>query len=294
MNTASSLKRKNATESEDTDRVKRVKVNCGVARVPQKNTSGDAKGKGKGKGKGKAVEKGTVMATSRPPSAPSARVDEPSIQPEADANTMAEQAEAPRRPRIRKLAPPRPYPTVHPASSATGPRSSHTEGKNAFCITRRTPLAAYLRRCKVLLLEDGFKELKLSAMGAALPHLALLAVSLPAVLPWGEDEIGVEVFTGSVECVDEILAESGDEDSSEPQEEFRKRVKSSMHVIIRIGKGEPATSVSHLSEGHDAGAPKKKSRRKKKGGEKGRGDQQETIPEPLVLQEPEQDAMDDS
>ncbi|KAI9569024.1 hypothetical protein HD554DRAFT_1992792, partial [Boletus coccyginus] len=138
----------------------------------------------------------------------------------------------------RKLAPPRPFPTVAPASSATGPRSTHHEGKNNICVTRKTKLAAYLCRCKALLVDDGFKELKLSAMGAAIPHLALLAVSLPPILPWAEDEVHVDIFTGSVELRDEVLSESGSEVEDGPREEFRTRVKSTMNVIIRIGQGE--------------------------------------------------------
>ena len=72
-----------------------------------------------------------------------------------------------KRPKIRKLAPPRPFPTVPTSVSATGPRSSHSEGKNYICITRRTPLAAYLRRCKDVILDDGW----------VLPFLIVLTVS---------------------------------------------------------------------------------------------------------------------
>lgn len=57
--------------------------------------------------------------------------------------------------RIRKLAPQRPFPTVPTSVSATGPRSAHVEGKNYICITRKTPLGAYLRRCKDVVLKDG-------------------------------------------------------------------------------------------------------------------------------------------
>lgn len=58
--------------------------------------------------------------------------------------------------KLRKLAPPRPYPTVPTSVSATGPRSAHTEGKNYICVTRKTPLGAYLRRCKDVVLKDGY------------------------------------------------------------------------------------------------------------------------------------------
>jgi hypothetical protein len=61
-----------------------------------------------------------------------------------------------RREHIRKLAPPRPFPTVPTSVSASGPKSSHKEGKNLICITRNTPLAAYLSRCKKLLVDEGF------------------------------------------------------------------------------------------------------------------------------------------
>ena len=61
----------------------------------------------------------------------------------------------PSKARIRKLVPPRPFPTVPTSSSATGPRSAHAEGKNRICITRKTKLGMYLRRCKEVILKDG-------------------------------------------------------------------------------------------------------------------------------------------
>jgi hypothetical protein len=60
-----------------------------------------------------------------------------------------------RRENIRKLAPPRPFPTVPTSVSASGPKSAHKEGKNLICITRHTPLAAYISRCKKLLVDEG-------------------------------------------------------------------------------------------------------------------------------------------
>ena len=60
------------------------------------------------------------------------------------------------RKKIRKLAPPRPFPTVPTSVSATGPPSAHKEGKNFICITRRTPLGVYLRRCKDIIVKDGW------------------------------------------------------------------------------------------------------------------------------------------
>ena len=57
--------------------------------------------------------------------------------------------------RIKKLDPPRPFPVVPTSVSDTGPRSSHREGKNMICLTRKTSLGAYMRRCKDVILKDG-------------------------------------------------------------------------------------------------------------------------------------------
>ena len=66
-----------------------------------------------------------------------------------------DQGKGHQRRRINKLVPPRPFPTVPTSVSATGPRSSHKEGKNLICITRKTSLACYLRRCKDVIIKDG-------------------------------------------------------------------------------------------------------------------------------------------
>ncbi|KAK7688991.1 hypothetical protein QCA50_007682 [Cerrena zonata] len=117
--------------------------------------------------------------------------------------------------------------------SATGPRSAHTEGKNYICITRKTPLGAYLRRCKDLILKDGFKSLHLSAMGAAIPHLVTLSTSLPSILPHSAEEIHTEIQTGTVEVQDEVIPEDDDDEDIS----YRTRGKSTLMVVIKIGDG---------------------------------------------------------
>ncbi|KAI9059717.1 hypothetical protein FKP32DRAFT_1579193 [Trametes sanguinea] len=151
--------------------------------------------------------------------------------------------------KVRKLVPPRPFPTVPTSVSATGPRSAHTEGKNYICVTRRTELGAYLRRCKDVFLKDGYKTLHLSAMGAAIPHLMQLALSLPPILPYPQDEIHTEVTTGTVEVQDELIPDDEDEDVS-----YRTRGKSTVSVVIRVGDG--------VDERPAAAAAAKGSRRK--------------------------------
>lgn len=89
------------------------------------------------------------------PSSKNAKGKQKAADPAASAPTAP--ANGPEKPkfRVRKLAPPRPFPTVPTSVSATGPRSAHTEGKNFICVTRNTPLGAYLRRCHAVLVKDG-------------------------------------------------------------------------------------------------------------------------------------------
>ncbi|KAL5529128.1 hypothetical protein ACEPAG_5102 [Sanghuangporus baumii] len=152
---------------------------------------------------------------------------------------------------IRKLAPPRPFPTVPTSVSATGPRSAHKEGKNRICITRKMDLGAYLRRCKDVVLQDGYKTLYLHAMGAAIPHLARLAVSLPSILPYDSSEIQTEVRTGTVEVQDEIIPDDEDEDVS-----LRTRGKSTMSVTIKIEGGDNESAQPPSKKGKDKGKGK--------------------------------------
>ncbi|KAJ7272989.1 hypothetical protein C8J57DRAFT_1316238 [Mycena rebaudengoi] len=192
----------------------------------------------------------------------------------------------PQRRRINKLAPIRPFPTVPKSVSATGPQSAHKEGKNLICITRKTPLAAYLRRCKNAIINDGYKTLHLSAMGAAIPHLLQLAASLPPTLPFAADEVHTHITTGTVEVQDEILPEDEDEDIT-----YKTRGKSTLLIVLKIGDGE--------FEGDKSGPVKRGG-----GGAKrpGRPTQkpQKSLPGPtpgasstrVVVAEPEQDDME--
>lgn len=81
--------------------------------------------------------------------------------------------------RIKKLNPPRPFPTVPPSVSETGPRSAHREGKNMICITRKTSLGAYMRRCKEVIIEDGY------VAPSCLPHpLTTADIKLYTLVQW--------------------------------------------------------------------------------------------------------------
>jgi ribonuclease P/MRP protein subunit RPP20 len=100
----------------------------------------------------------------------------------------------------------------------------------------------------VLLVSDGLyshKTLHLNAMGAAIPHMLQLALSLPEILPYSEDDIRTEVLTGSVEVQDEVIPEDEDQDIS-----IRTRGKSTLSVVITIGDG--------VDEGPRSGKGKKK------------------------------------
>ncbi|KAH8100248.1 hypothetical protein BXZ70DRAFT_1000410 [Cristinia sonorae] len=195
--------------------------------------------------------------------------------------------------KIRKLAPPRPYSTVPTSVSATGPRSAHTEGKNYICVTRKTPLGAYLRRCKDVVLKDGYKTLHLNAMGAAIPHLLQLSVSLPSILPHPPEDIHTEVLTGTVEVQDELIPDDEDEDIS-----YRTRGKSTLSVVIKIGDGvdEVLKQTRNRTKGKNANRAaaisRKPSEKQQKGsGKKGRTGQSTTDdgPQRIVIREEDMD-----
>ncbi|KAG8919027.1 hypothetical protein FRC01_001515, partial [Tulasnella sp. 417] len=111
---------------------------------------------------------------------------------------------------------------------------------NKILVGRKTPLGAYLRRCKECVLSDGYKTLYLSATSAAIPTLLIIATSLPEMLPFAKDEIKIEYKTGTVRCMDEILPDEEPEDEEDPtiQSELVERKIASLSVTITIGDGQ--------------------------------------------------------
>jgi hypothetical protein len=186
---------------------------------------------------------------------------------------------------IKKLVPPRPFPTVLTSVSATGPRSQHKEGKNFICITRKTPLSSYLRRCKDVILKDGYKTLHLSAMGAAIPHLTTLIVSLPGILPFAPDEVHIDILTSSVQVQDEVVPEDEDEDIS-----YQTRGKSTLSVVMKIGDGEDETRSNVAKNARQTGS--KAARRAEGNRKRGKEVERTQKPAQIVFQEPEQEEMD--
>ncbi|KAL6308707.1 hypothetical protein BKA93DRAFT_725448 [Sparassis latifolia] len=260
----------------ETDRLEVDSGTLAAARPVQGTSGEESRTVATDKGKGKAKDTG-----------PTARKD--AGKDGADASTH----------KIRKLVPPRPFPTVPTSVSATGPRSAHTDGKNYICITRHTPLGGYLRRCKDVILKDGYKNLHLSAMGAAIPHLMLLTVSLPSILPFPPDEVHTEILTGTVEVQDELIPEDEDEDIS-----YRTRGKSTVSVVIKIGNGvDEVLKGKNKRKGKGggyqaadtvgaAGGNPGAGRRGKKNGKAGR---QNTVgdsgPAPIVVREDEMETV---
>jgi ribonuclease P/MRP protein subunit RPP20 len=119
-------------------------------------------------------------------------------------------------------------------------------------------------------------------MGAAIPHLALLAGALPEILSYGRDELRFEYRTGTVEVQDEIHPEDEGEDVA-----YNQRSKSTLSVIIRIGEGGETVTKANSS---GRGKPGKRGPRKR-----GRTKTQTSAmtSKAVVFQEPEQDDYDD-
>lgn len=134
-------------------------------------------------------------------------------------------------------------------------------------------------------------------MGAAIPHLLLLSVSLPGILPFASEEIRTEVLTGTVEVQDEVIPDDSDEEIT-----YQIRGKSTLSVVIKIGDGEfdgdtgpsgkrscnkgasASRSINAKGEGSRSGV-----------GGNGNGNGKRVQPSepitPVVFQEPEQDEM---
>ena len=66
-------------------------------------------------------------------------------------------------------------------------------------------------------------------MGAAIPHLLTLSVSLPTILPFAKDDIRFEVRTGTIEVLDEVIPDDEDEDIS-----VRTRGKGGVSVMVKV------------------------------------------------------------
>ncbi|KAI0792782.1 hypothetical protein C8Q75DRAFT_713627 [Abortiporus biennis] len=207
-----------------------------------------------------------------------------------EAANQASSSKAARKTRIRKLDPPRPYPTVPTSVSATGPRSAHVVGKNHICVTRKTKLGCYLRRCKEAVVKDGHKTLHLNAMGAAIPLLLQLSLSLPPILPFPPEDIHTEVLTGTVDVNDEVIPEDDDEDI-----EYRTRSKSTIMVKITVGDGVdegPLTGKGRRKKG-SGGAVAQGGRNtgKEKAGQRKQGGPSK--PEQIVVRAEDLDDLED-
>ena len=88
----------------------------------------------------------------------------------------------------------------------------------------------------------SYKELYLSAMGAAIPHAAMLATSLVRILPYPKDEVTTSIKTGTVNVLDEVISVYEDQ---EP--ETRGRSKSCVEIIVIVGKRSDPIVVGEAS-----------------------------------------------
>lgn len=123
-------------------------------------------------------------------------------------------------------------------------------------------------------------------MGAAIPHLLQLSLSLPSILPFPRDEVHVEVLTGTVEVQDEIIPEDEDEDIT-----YQTRGKSTLSITIKIGDGKSDADRDvelAATKGKSAGGTASTTF----GVKRGKGSSIQVPPQQMVFQEPEQDDMD--
>ncbi len=88
----------------------------------------------------------------------------------------------------------------------------------------------------------SYKTLHLSAMGAAIPHAAMLATSLVRILPYPKGEVTTSIKTGTVNVLDEVIPMYEDEET-----ETRGRSKSSIEIVITTGKRSDPIIVGEAS-----------------------------------------------
>ncbi|KAH9484068.1 hypothetical protein JR316_0003548 [Psilocybe cubensis] len=119
-----------------------------------------------------------------------------------------------------------------------------------------------------------------------------LLCALPPILPYPQDEINVEIITGTVEVQDEVIPEDDDDDLT-----YQTRGKSVLRAVFKIGDGKfegDRTAIRKYSAGKSAG--KNYSRAAGKGNEvnteqKGKGKAIQDSSD-IVYEEPEQEFMD--
>jgi ribonuclease P/MRP protein subunit RPP20 len=96
-------------------------------------------------------------------------------------------------------------------------------------------MTSVVRLSDITITPFRYRNLRLHAMGAAIPHALMLATSLPATLPFPSDEIKTSILTGTVRCIDEVIPDVADEEDDEGG--TRTRDKSCIDVSIVIGDG---------------------------------------------------------
>jgi ribonuclease P/MRP protein subunit RPP20 len=150
------VSKKRKSDIEDDERVKRKKGPDGARQVQSEKSLGSQSTKGNGnipsKPSPSLVNNGDSSNSAK---GPQKKGKEKALNAKIAESTTHETPATKPKHKIKKLVPPRPFPTVPASASATGPRSAHKEGKNYICITRKTPLGAYLRRCKEVIMKDG-------------------------------------------------------------------------------------------------------------------------------------------
>ncbi|KAL1405806.1 hypothetical protein Q8F55_007483 [Vanrija albida] len=121
--------------------------------------------------------------------------------------------------KLQPPAPPRPKPTVPARAGRTlptkvlqgaGTRRTDTTrpgfGRDTIFVTRNVPLGGLLRRASSLVNDEGYTQLTLYALGAAIPQAMVLLHAILDVLPYpvGPKGMWYELSTTTVDCTDEV------------------------------------------------------------------------------------------
>jgi hypothetical protein len=135
------------------------------------------------------------------------------------------------------------------------------EGRDVVFVTRKTGLGSYMRRCKALLVDDGYvfplcvrirvlivrrlNQITLHALCVAIPHAVMLLYALIDILPFPRQFIHHEIQTSSVECHDEMsfvagLAADGAGKGKGKALAIFEEDEAGMRSRTKVSRGEPA------------------------------------------------------
>lgn len=109
-----------------------------------------------------------------------------------------------------------------------------------------------MKRCKGLLVEQGFPEITLHAMSSAIPHALSVLHALIDILPFPKNFVHHDITSHKVTCVDEkkFRTSKGKEWEAvllDEEEGGETRIQSAVEIKVRVGSPKTIASSSKVT-----------------------------------------------